>query len=300
VSNLAVVFSDVTVVITHFQTLAILDECLERVMRFALGAKILIVDSSEDDSFNKIKTRYPDLSLIKVSNHSMANTVNAGITKAKTKFILQMNADVYLNEDSLKDMLTAIKSPKLGMVGPLCFNTTGKGQNQGLLYKRYYLQLRQQNKQSLNVSWLSGCCTLIRKEALDQVGGLNSSLRFYNEDMEWSWRFREAKWQCHLVNTRVTHLGGSSTPRDARFLLEGYRGGFLLSLWYKPKIYQVLHFAFVWLEARVKSRTKDSFQRLVYTAILEMLSDPLHESPFGSTLGESAAWFQRLKSSLES
>ncbi len=294
-SDLCVVFADVTIVITHFQTLAILDECLERVMRFASAATVMVIDSSEDDSFETIKANHPDLALLKVTNHSMANTVNAGLKQAKTKFILQMNADVYLNEQSLTDLLKALDQTKVGMVGPLCYNKNGEAQRQGLLYKRYYWQLNSQAKVSLNVSWLSGCCMLIKKEALEQVGGLNSSLRFYNEDMEWSWRFRKAKWQCHLVNTRVTHLGGSSTPNDAKFIVEGYRGGLLLSLWYKPKIYQLMHFAFVWLEARFKSRSKLPLERLAYIAILEMLSTPVHESPFAETLSNAALWFRSLE-----
>jgi GT2 family glycosyltransferase len=149
-------------------------------------------------------------------------------------------------------------------------------------------------QKSLEVSWLSGCCMLFKKEALDQVGGLNSSLRFYNEDMEWCWRFRKAGWHCRLVNTPVTHLGGSSTPKDLRFLIEGYRGGFLLSRWYKPKVYRYAHKAIVRLESRWNAaRNSSEFAKKGYQQIGKLFRlNQFDTSPFGETLEQENKAFE--------
>lgn len=278
-----------TVVVTHYRTPSILRECLERMMRFLEPAQIVVVDSSADTSLEQVKQHFPGIKSLEVSNHSMANMVNQGLKIAQTSYILQMNADVFLAEANVLAMFEVLKhKPRTGMVGPLCLNKQGKLQRQGLLYQRYYGLLLGLRLPSLRVNWLSGCCMLLKKEVLEQVGGLNSSLRFYNEDIEWCWRLQRAGWHCHLVNSKVIHLGGSSTPKHPHFIIEGYRGAYLLSQWYKVKPYQFLHRAFVLLEAQVKSRSRDPLIREAYSQILSMFSrQEFQESPFGESLTSS-------------
>lgn len=256
-------------------------------MSFVPEAQIIVVDTGQDDSLEQLKRRFPDLDAFRVSNHSMANAVNEGLKRAQKPFILQMNADVYLEASSVPDLLNVLNRANVGMVGPLCYKQDGRLQNQGLLYQRYFQVLRLAKGRSLKVNWLSGACMMIKQTALMQVGGMNSSLRFYNEDIEWSWRFRKAGWQCRLVSTPVTHLGGSSTPKNPKFLVEGYRGGYLLSKWYKPKLYQALHRFIVRLEARIKKNHPDPLTREAYQAIEKMFIDNSFEtSPFGKTLAD--------------
>lgn len=288
-------YSDLTIIVTHFRTPIILNECLERIMRFLPNARVIVVDSGHDGSLERLNQTQPSLQTLSVNNHSMANTVNAGLKLAKTPYILQMNADVYLEENSVKDMLDVLKRDKVGMVGPICYSKDKKLQNQGLLYYRYYRYLKLSKQKSVRTAWLSGCCNLFKKEALEQVGGLNSSLRFYNEDMEWGWRFNKAAWHCHLVNTALTHLGGSSTPNDPKFLIEGYRGGYKLSQWYKPKFYQLLHKAIVQLELRQKRKQTAHSMHDAYGALSEIFdSGNFDQSPFGETLEVSNPAFKQL------
>ncbi len=74
---------------------------------------------------------------------------------------------------------------------------------------------------------------------------------FYNEDLEWCTRARRKGWQVLLVPRRVLHLGGSSTPKDPRFIAEGYRGGLLFTRDYYPYLHG-LHRKAVWLEAHLR------------------------------------------------
>ena len=146
---------------------------------------------------------------------------------------------------------------------------------------------------SIPVNWLSGCCQMVKREVIEQVGGMNSSLRFYNEDVEWCWRIRKAGWYCDMVRSEVTHLGGSSTPHDPKFLIEGYRGGYLLSQRYKPRWYQTMHKRFVQTEVFYQSRfSKDETKRSTYKTIATMLSESkINESPFGITLNSTNSKF---------
>ena len=279
-----------SIIITHYQTPDILKTCLENVRAFAPAAKLLVVDSSSGtDTRLKLETFLDGVTFIKTANHSMASVVNEGLKRTDTPYILQMNADVYIREDTVAALLKRLRHKDVGMVGPICVNASGKRQRQGLFYERFYYLMKLFRSKSVPVYWLSGCCQMIKREALEQVGGMNASYRFYNEDMEWCWRLRRHRLHCELVDVTVTHLGGSATPDDPRFLIEGYRGGMQLSKQYKPKSFQRLHRLFVIAEAWLKSNTaKSDTARRSYATISRMFRRrQFEESPFGKTLTET-------------
>ena len=281
--------NNLTVIVTHYQTPELLAECLTRLIAFAPEANLTVVDSSlEDDAVEFIKYDFPAAQLLSSPNHSMANLVNMGLKAAQTSYILQMNADVMIEANTLPALLSELSQEGVGMVGPRCRTRSGAWQNQGPGYYVNYALLELTKRPSLGVPWLSGCCQMIKREVLDSVGGLDSSLRFYNEDMEWCWRIRGAGYACRLVRESVLHIGGASTPNDAKFLLEGFRGGYILSQRYKPALYKWGHRAAMQLYASYKIRTSQSLDEgQTYQKVLEMFqNEHFEESPFGTTLDE--------------
>jgi N-acetylglucosaminyl-diphospho-decaprenol L-rhamnosyltransferase len=282
--------SSLTVIVTHYRTPEILWECLQRLELYAKEAVKIVVDAdSQDGTLEELAKRFPEVQGVQAENHSYANLVNTGLKLATTPYILQMNADVYIEEDTVQGMLEHLQDSKVGMISPRCKDKHGKWQQQGFLYRRHYAYLERAQAKSVAVSWVHGCCQMLRRDVLEKVGGMNSSLRFYNEDTEWSWRIRKSGYQCKLVSNVVTHLGGSSTPKDPKFLIEGYRGGYVLSQRYKSRLFQKLHRAFVIAEAGYQSRfNKDNTKCRAYKAIEKMFRESgFDESPFGETLSEA-------------
>mgnify|MGYP002780842010 FL=1 len=295
-SSFLLPLSSLTIVVTHYRTPEILWECLRRLELHAKDAVKIVVDAdSQDDTLEELAKRFPEVTGVWTENHSLANAVNTGLKLAKTPYVLQMNADVYIEEDTVSAMLERLQNPRVGMVSPRCKDKTGKWQNQGLPYQRYYQYLALTKAKSISVSWVHGCCQMLRRDVLENVGGMNSSYRFYNEDIEWSWRVRKAGYTCELLSNVVTHLGGSSTPKNPLFLVEGYRGGFVLSQHYKSALYQKLHRAVVIAEAGYQSRfAKDDVKRHAYKTIEKMFrNNQVDESPFGETLGTANSQFTK-------
>ena len=284
----------VSIVVAHYRTPELLKACLVRLERYVPECQVVVVDTSSDGE--PLPEEVSRTHLLKVPNHSMANAVNSGLKVATGELILQMNADVMLEADTLSALIQQVQVPQVGMVGPSCRTPSGAWQNQGLLYHPYYAYLTLTGLTSVRVPWLSGCCQLIRRDVLGQIGGLDSSFRFYNEDMEWCWRLRRAGYHCKLVSTEVLHVGGASTPPDdRRFLLEGFRGGMVLSRRYKPRWYQTGHYYGVWLYATLHHRfAKDAQTRETYAAIARMFAaEEFDESPFGEVLNEDNPEFGR-------
>ncbi len=279
-----------TVVVTHYRTPDILRSCLARLSQHAEGARVIVVDADSGDGTPQMLRRdYPWVTVKAAPNHSMANAVNTGLKAARTFYILQMNADVFLEAATLPDLLTVLADPRVGMVGPCCRTPAGRWQDQGLFYRPYYALLARSRRSSVPVPWLSGCCTLVKREVVERVGGLDSSLRFYNEDIDWCHRIRSAGYSCHLAATEVTHLGGSSTPADPRFWLEGLRGGMQLSRRYHSPLYRRLHrWGMLGYSLLASRRETNEAKRRNLRHLRELFAyRRFDESPFGPTLNEA-------------
>lgn len=282
------VFDALTILVIHYRTPDLLRECLARLEAFAPNARVVVLDSSPPG-----ETPDHGVETLSVPNHSFAHTLNCGLKLVETPFVAHMNADVFIAAETFPALLKAVQEPGVGMVGPRARTRDGKLQSQGLPYRRHYARLGRSQEDSVTVPWLSGCLQLVRTKAVAAVGGMDASLRFYNEDMEWCFRFRRAGWACRLVRTDVLHLGGSSTPKDPRFIVEGYRGGYKLSQRYHGTVYQGVHRAAVRFVSEWEKRfARDSVQRRAAEQINEMFRrGEFDESPFGKTLAEGNSSF---------
>lgn len=282
----------VDIVVIHYRTPELLLECLERLALYAPAASTLVVDTSGvAGDLTAARRSFPEARFVETVNHSLANAVNTGLKQTEAPFVLQMNADVMLAAGTLEAMLERLQRPSVGMVGPRCRTPGGAWQNQGILYRPYYAYLEFSKAAAVPVPWLSGCCQMVRREVLTEVGGMNSSFRFYNEDVEWCWRLRRAGYRCELVRAWVLHVGGASTPADERFMLEGLRGGMILSRQYKSRLYRSLHRQGVRRYAEWRCRNEGAG---VYTDLASMFAAKrFDESPFGDTLNDENPAFLR-------
>lgn len=278
--------TDLTVAVVHYHTPRLLEECLRRLERFAQGAQVLVLDCGSQESEREWLAGKFRVCWLPVANTGYAATVNVALARCRTPVFAHLNADVLVRAETFPKLLEALGQADVGMVGPRCRTPEGRWQAQGPAYRLNYLRLAKLGARSVPVSWLSGCFQVIRYAVAQELGGMDSSLRFYNEDMEWSWRFRRAGYSCCLVKTNVLHIGGSATPAATAFLVEGYRGGYLLSQRYRSTPYQLLHREAVRLEASWQSRfAKAPYKRQAYARILRMFNTGRFEqSPFGETL----------------
>jgi len=62
---------------------------------------------------------------------------------------------------------------------------------------------------------VSGSFMMVRREAYEQVGGLDEDFFMYGEDLDWCYRIQQAGWKNYYVHsTQIIHYKGESTKRS--------------------------------------------------------------------------------------
>lgn len=220
-----------------------LRNCLDSIKKHGEGLnyEIIVIDNgSNDGTLTMLKGNYPEISVI-ANNENLGFTKpnNQGIAIAKSpKYILLLNPDTIIYESSLQNLLAfADQHPHGGVFSPKVLNDDGTFQKhckrgegrpwdtfayflglsklfpQNKLFSGY-LQTHLDENQPHEVPAISGCCMLIRRETIAQIGVLDEDLFAYQEDTEYCVRARKAGWKVYYTpSAQITHFGGKGGSR---------------------------------------------------------------------------------------
>src|SRR5262249_27827637 len=96
----------------------------------------------------------------------------------------------------------------------------------GNRFSRRYLLSDWDHLSEREVDWLSGAFMMVRRAAIEQVGGMDETFFMFNEDVDWCRRMKLAGWvNVYVPDARVLHHIGVSRGRVApRLIVERHRG----------------------------------------------------------------------------
>lgn len=205
---------------------------------------VVIDNASEDGSVAAVAAQFPKVQVIANSeNLGYAAAVNQGAAQIQQPCILVMNADVQCPLATVVAMeLSMRQNPRMAAVGPQLFNSDGTlqlswGKDPSLVHefvqRWWWRKLEQQPGQRIllhaadhpkKVDWILGACFLVRKEAFDQVGGMERSFFMYFEEADLFRRLRNANWDVwYLPSVQAIHEGRASTSQNSVRMMECYR-----------------------------------------------------------------------------
>lgn len=204
--------------------------------------EVIVVDNnSVDDSVNMVEEKYPSVQLIKnQENVGFSKANNQGIEQSQGEFVLLLNPDTAVAEDSFSIVVSFMEShADCGGLGVRMID--GKGQflpesKRGLptpmvaFYKifglsslfpksekfsRYHLgHLSEHENHTIDI--LSGAFMLMRKEALNKVGVLDEDFFMYGEDVDLSYRITQGGYKNYYCSdTSIIHYKGESTKKSS-------------------------------------------------------------------------------------
>lgn len=207
-----------------------IENCINSLYNNNVEQEIIIIDNgSTDNTLKIIKEKYPNVKLIKnTTNRGVAPARNQGIKEANGEYILILDIDTIVKENSIKKLVKYLDDNKnVGICGPKLVFSDGTVQNScrkfplvhtkilrrvptnwadKILQDEYYIE--QKNKQEpFTVDYIIGACQLVRREALDQVGLLDEKIFYGPEDVDFCLRMWLKGWKVvYLPDSEVIHL----------------------------------------------------------------------------------------------
>lgn len=207
-----------------------------------MAAEVFVVDNmSKDGSVEMLREIFPEVQLIvNTENAGFSKANNQAIRKAKGEYILLLNPDTVVEEDTFTKVCNFMDAhPAAGGLG--VYMIDGKGNflpesKRGLptpavaFYKiiglsalfpksktfgSYHLGYLSK-EETHEVDVLSGAFMLMRKSVLDKTGLLDEDFFMYGEDIDLSYRITKAGFKnYYFPGTRIIHYKGESTKKSS-------------------------------------------------------------------------------------
>ena len=316
-----------SIVIVNYNVKYFLEQCLYSVRAATtnLDAEVFVVDNhSSDDSLAYLKPKFPEVIFIEnPENVGFAKANNQAIGQAKGQYVLLLNPDTVVGEDSLRSLCYQMDEDKtIGALGVKMLNAEGHFLVEskrsfpspwvsfcklfGLaklfpyspFFSRYNLPYLNPDKPH-TVEVLAGAFMLLRHEALDKVGLLDESFFMYGEDIDLSYRIAQAGYKNLYYPERLLHYKGESAKQDDKRYIEAFYGAMLIFYQkYYPNSSALLRGLIKMavrlkaLMASVKGPSKQKKKGLPHRRLL-VISDAVHYEQVKMACGEAMPSLER-------
>jgi len=235
---------DVSIIIVARNIRQLLHDCLKSVYEKTrdVNFEVIYVDNaSGDGSVQMVKEQFAEVGIIKNDeNKGFTKASNQGIEVSKGRYVLLLNSDTILLDNAIaRTVGFADANPDAAVFGCKVLNPDRTIQRTCFMYPSvlnmflaatYLYKTFPKNRffgrehmtwwgsdEAMEVETICGCFSLVRKEAIDQVGPMDERYFFYGDDPDWCYRFKKAGWKVMFTpDGRIIHYGGQTTSQKAR------------------------------------------------------------------------------------
>jgi GT2 family glycosyltransferase len=229
------VINKTAVILVNWNSYALTRACLLSLLQIpANQGDVLLVDNqSADGSGRQLQQEFPDIIYIQAEdNLGFTGGNNLAIRYAIDQgyqYILLLNNDTTVAANFLSLLIQHLEQhPTIGAVQPLIYfhEPSDKIWNAGSFYNQWLghpivrttlpgAQL--QTGDPLRVHWITGCAFMIRTEVLKKTGLLSEKMFMYFEDVDLSFRIRQAGFELDLLPSSIIwHVGGMSNKGEKK------------------------------------------------------------------------------------
>lgn len=231
------------VIIVSYNVRSYLRQCLESLQRATEGisTEICVVDNhSKDDTVRMVAKEFDGVKLIAGNrNRGFARANNIGIRQTDSEYVLLLNPDTFVGEDTIKDCLRFMdgneKAGGLGVCMLKCDGSKAMESRRGLptpmtaFYKmcglcsifprdarfgKYYMGDMPWDTPG-KIEVVSGAFFLMRRKALDEAGLLDEDFFMYGEDIDLSYRLMKCGYDNWYFPSKILHYKGESTKKSS-------------------------------------------------------------------------------------
>lgn len=234
----------ISIIIVNYNVRYFIEQAIVSILKAStnIDTEIIVVDNaSSDASVEMIQSKFPEVQLIaNKKNIGFGRANNQGIKLAKGDYILLLNPDTVLQENTLSTCIAFMEEKNdCGAIGVKMID--GKGNflpesKRGLplpsvaFYKmsglaslfptsktfgKYHLGYLDQNENH-EVDVLSGAFMFFRADLLQEIGGFDEDYFMYGEDIDLSYQVLKRNYKnYYLADTSIIHYKGESTKKGS-------------------------------------------------------------------------------------
>ncbi len=239
-----------------------------------VDVRVLVRDNgSSDGTPDMIRERVPEADLdAGAENLGFAAGMNTLIERSDAPWFVPLNSDAWPEPGALGALVEcAERHPRAAVVAPRVERPDGTLEHsthpfpslrlaallafgprrllRGERGRRRLLEGAWDHREERSVDWAVGAALLMRRDALDELGGFDESFFMYAEDLEWCWRAWQRGWEVWFTPAaKVVHVGNVSgaqaygARRTATYLHNTYR-------WLRRERGTLTARAYLWLGA---------------------------------------------------
>jgi len=240
---------DVSIIIVAWNVRQLLYDCLKSVYEETkdIRFEVIYVDNaSEDGSVEMVREEFHKVRIIEnEKNEGFIRANNQAIKIAEGRYVLLLNSDTIVLDNAIaKTVEFSDKHPKAAVVGCKILSPDRTLRRDCFLYpsalnmllsatylNNIFPKSRFFGREYMTwwdfdevreVETICGCCSLVRREAIDQVGVMDPMYFVYGDDPDWCYRFKKAGWKIMFTpDAEIIHYGGETTNKAAnKFLLQ--------------------------------------------------------------------------------
>lgn len=234
---------EVSIIIVNYNVCDLLLNCIAslRCALVGIDSEIIVVDNASSDmAVGLLNSNQPDIITISLKeNLGFGKANNIGIKQATGKYILLLNPDTIVQEDTIQKMILSLEQTansvmigckvmtpdgkidvacRRGFPTPLAsfarlFGLTKLFPNSKAL-GGYNLSYLDYNTKSV-VDAISGCFMFCKSDVLKKLNGFDDDFFMYGEDLDLCFRAKKYGDVVYDPSTSIIHIKGVSTRRSS-------------------------------------------------------------------------------------
>jgi GT2 family glycosyltransferase len=214
-----------SIVVLTFNQLEVTKLCVDSLFMHTRDFELVIVDNASTDGtvpyLKALAAEHDNIKLIlNVNNRGFAGGCNQGIAASTGSHVVLLNNDTVVSEGWLDGLIQAAATEGVGIVGPRTNCIVGPQQVNEIAYDPQTLQgfetfareWRAGNRNIWQTTRVIGFCMVIRRDVIDQIGGLDTTFGTGNfEDDDYCLRAQVAGFKIAVTDAVFIHHFGSVT-----------------------------------------------------------------------------------------
>jgi len=200
--------SELSIILVNYNGLADTKECIDSLQKYLnFPCEIIIVDNgSKKDESKVLQIKYPEVTCIRSEkNLGFAGGNNLGIHKSHGKYIMLLNNDTIVKDNSIDFLIQRLKSnPEIGAVSskirfafsPDIIQFAGITPLSKITFRNETIGNGETDKGQYNsphpIPYLHGASMMIKREVIEKAGLMPDIYFLYYEELDWSVRIRES------------------------------------------------------------------------------------------------------------